>query len=66
MYSQIKNFLQEDQFSKPWPELMIFILSIINENPQHILIPSFFLGAFTLGGLAGRTRPNSRPDAPDS
>lgn len=39
MYSQIINFLQEDQFSKPWLELMKFIISIINENPQYILIP---------------------------
>ena len=50
MYSQIKNFLQEDQLSKPWPELMKFIISIINENPKHILIPGLIAAAY--GGKA--------------
>lgn len=50
MYSQIKNFLQEDQLNKPWPELMRFIISIINENPKHILIPGLIAAAY--GGKA--------------
>ena len=46
MYSQIKSFLQEDDFINPWPDLMKFIISIINENPKHILIPGVIAAAY--------------------
>jgi hypothetical protein len=46
MYSKINSYLQEDEFINPWPELIDFIISIINEKPKHILMPGVIAAAY--------------------
>lgn len=46
MYTKVKNYLQDDEFINPWPGLMKFIISIINEKPKHILMPGVIAAAY--------------------
>ena len=46
MYPKIISYLQEDEFVNPWPKLMKFIISIINEKPKHILMPGVISAAY--------------------
>jgi len=46
MYQKISQYLQDDEFINPWPDLMQFILRIINEKPKHILIPGLIASAY--------------------
>jgi hypothetical protein len=58
MYSKINTYLQEDEFVNPWPELMDFIISIINEKPKHILMPGVIAAAYG-GNEASQVGANS-------
>ena len=46
MYQKIKQYLQDDEFINPWPGLMQFVISIINEKPKHILIPGMIASIY--------------------
>lgn len=46
MYQKIKSYLQDDEFINPWPDLLQFVIRIINEKPKHILIPGLIGSAY--------------------
>ncbi|QRN83119.1 polyprenyl synthetase family protein [Chloroflexota bacterium] len=46
MYQKITQYLQDDEFINPWPDLMQFVIRIINDKPKHILIPGLIAAAY--------------------